>query len=374
MATDKTRFIAIDHDFHGNDRDVFLEQAAVLLNHFHGWGTWHYQVRLSQITGMHDILTFDSSKPLKKVLALVRKRLAQLDQQHPDLAARAKAAGMPTFSKMEVFPQPNKGFRLPLCQGYQMLLDRPLAMVTVRGRMVQDVVGYVNWLNDPCRKYMPKQEILDLLRRNLGAVQTKLKEKPVVNPQTAATKTTKKQQSSEIGSLKGCCRQKVVGFWRGTFNPPGSLNKFIMVSARILFFEGVAEQDAAELLKNYVRDLPDDARGCSQRLLDEDWSSIDATICSDLARAFSDNGGQKDIDISNEKLKMSVDCWQKIGFKLSDKATWCHNARRPKGNLHVSWTDEDKKKIFYYLGPALGKKHAHLACDVAEGIIKLVAK
>jgi hypothetical protein len=54
---------------------------------------------------------------------------------------------------------------------------------------------------------------------------------------------------ADIGSLKGCCRQKVVGFWRGTFNPPGSLNKFIMVSARILFFEGVAEQDAVELLK-----------------------------------------------------------------------------------------------------------------------------
>ena len=89
---------------------MFLEQAAVLLNHFHGWGTWHYQVRLGQITGMHYILTFDHPKNLKKVIAIVRKRLVQLDQQHPDLAARAKAAGMPTFSKMEVFPAAEQRF------------------------------------------------------------------------------------------------------------------------------------------------------------------------------------------------------------------------------------------------------------------------
>jgi hypothetical protein len=238
---------------------------------------------------------------------------------------------------------------------------------------VQDVIGYVNWLNDPCRKYMPKQDILDLLRQNLGAAQTKVREK-AANPKTTATKTTKKQQSAEIGSLKGCCRQKVVGFWRGTFNPDKSLNKFLIMSARILFFEGVAEQDAVELLKKYVRERPDDARDCSSRLVAEDWSSIDATICSDVAKAYSDNGGQKDIDVSNKKLEMAVACWQKIGFKLSDKTTWSHRARRPEGIRHVEWSDEEKKNIFYYLGPALGKKHAHLACEVADGIIKLVAE
>ena len=179
---------------------------------------------------------------------------------------------------------------------------------------------------------------------------------------------------ANIGSLKGCCRQKVVGFWRGTFNPPKSLNKFIVVSARILFFEGVAEDAAIELLTKYVRELPVDARDCSQRLLDEDWSSIDATIRSDVAKAYSDNAGQKDIDNSTDKLRTSVACWQKIGFRLSDKTTWSRNARRPEGNLDVEWSDEDRKNITNYLGPALGKKYAHLACDVAEGIVKSVAK
>ncbi len=374
MSTEKTRFVAVDHDFHGNDRDVFLEQAAVLLDHFHGWGTWHYQVKVGQITGMHCILTFDHPKNLKKVIAVVCKRLVQLDQQHPDLAARAKAAGMPTFAKMEVFPQANKGLRLPLCQGYQMLLDRPLPMVEVRGRMVQDVVGYVNWLNDPARKHMPKQEILDLLRQNLGAGKEKIKDKPVVSKQKTAKNNIQMQQPSEIGSLKGCCRQKTVGFWSGTFNPPKSLNRFIVVSARILFFEGVAEDAAVELLKKYVRELPVDAQDCSSRLLAEDWLAIDTDIVNDVAKAYGGNSGQKDIDNSTDKLKTSVVCWQKSGFKLSDRSTWNRRARRPKGNLHVSWTDEDRDNIRRNLGPALGKKHAHLACEVAETIVKLVAR
>ena len=196
----------------------------------------------------------------------------------------------------------------------------------------------------------------------------------MVSKPQAAKNAIQKQQPSEIGSLKGCCRQKTVGFWLGTFNPHGSLNKFLVVSARILFFEGVAEEDAVELLKKYVRELPVDARDCSSRLLAEDWSAIDTDIVNDVVKAYGDNGGQKDIDNSTDKLKTSVACWQRIGFKLSDKSTWSNRARRPKGNLHVEWSDEDKENIRRNLGPALGKKHAHLACEVAETIVTLVAE
>jgi hypothetical protein len=99
-----------------------------------------------------------------------------------------------------------------------------------------------------------------------------------------------------------------------------------------------------------------------------DWSAIDTNIVNDVAEAYSDNAGQEEIDVSNAKMRTSVAYWSKIGFKLSDKSTWNrHGGRRPKGNPHVEWSDEDRKNILCYLGPALGKKHAHLACDVAEG-------
>jgi len=50
-----TRHLWIDHDFHGKDRNVFLAQSEILLDACHGWGTWHYQVAVDDIDGMHYI-------------------------------------------------------------------------------------------------------------------------------------------------------------------------------------------------------------------------------------------------------------------------------------------------------------------------------
>ena len=68
---------------------------------------------------------------------------------HPDLAARARAAGMKTLGELEIFPDTQKGFRLPLCAGRTMLLDRPLELVFDNRlkREIHDVIGYVTWLS-----------------------------------------------------------------------------------------------------------------------------------------------------------------------------------------------------------------------------------
>ena len=125
-SSGKTRHLWIDHDFHGKDRGVFLAQAEVLLDAFHGWGTWHYQVGLDDIDGMHYILTFNRAYDLDQATAKLRKCLKELDRRHPDLAEKAISAKMPTLANLEIKPSVTVGCRLPLCRGYQMLLDRPL--------------------------------------------------------------------------------------------------------------------------------------------------------------------------------------------------------------------------------------------------------
>ena len=135
-----------------------------------------------------------------------------------------------------------------------MLLDRPLPLVTYRKRTVQDVVAYIDWLNDPKRHYMSKQELLDLLYMNLAPSKTS-------GPRKALrTKIEEPQRSSvlpdnptELGSLNNCCRQKITGYLNGTFNPPNSLNKVIAVSARIMLFQGVRQGDAVDVLRQYIR-------------------------------------------------------------------------------------------------------------------------
>ncbi len=224
-TTTKTQFIAIDHDFHGNYRQVFLAQAEVLLGAFHGWGTWHQQARRDDVSGLHYICTFPQPQDLEEITNALRHALERLDLQNPGLAERAKSSEMPTLSELEIYPTVNRGFRLPLCRGYMVMLDRPLPLVMHRRKTVQDVVGYTNWLQNPNRQYMPKDEILDHLWHNLGSGKELTKVPSPTNKKSVKGSVGSATGSSSLGSLKGCCRKKLTEFFQGRFNPPGSTTK-----------------------------------------------------------------------------------------------------------------------------------------------------
>ena len=96
----------------------------------------------------------------------------------------------------------------------------------------------------------------------------------------------------------------------------------MIVTARLFAHEGLSEDNAVKLLKPYVREIPEEARHCSGRLLKEDWSSIDHDIIKAVKNAFGGNGKQADVDRSDQELNKTVAAWSKYGFKISDKATW----------------------------------------------------
>lgn len=143
-----TRFAAIDLDLHHGDRDVFLGQLRILLDEFWGRDGWHMQVADRNAGGVHLLKVVPETK-LDDMRATLRSTLQLLDQRHPQQAERARAAGMKSLGEVEVFPSPTQVFRLPLCWGRTMLLDRPLARVQnsrARHGLVQDVAGYIRWL------------------------------------------------------------------------------------------------------------------------------------------------------------------------------------------------------------------------------------
>lgn len=143
-----TRFVAIDLDLHHGDRDVFLDQLGILLKEFCGRDGWHLQVANQNAGGVHLLKVVPETK-LDDLRATLRATLQLLDQQHPHEAQRARAAGMNPLGEVEVFPSPTQVFRLPLCRGRTMLLDRPLALVEntrARHGVVQDVKAYIRWL------------------------------------------------------------------------------------------------------------------------------------------------------------------------------------------------------------------------------------
>lgn len=365
----QTRFVALDHDFHGRDRSVYLGQAEALLGLLHGNG-WHYQVAREDIEGVHYFLVFHDFLDLAQVRAVLRKALVDLDKSHPDLANRAKAAGMKTLADLEIYPDADQGFRLPLSKGRQMLLDRPLPLLTYRKRTVQDVIGYMNWLNDPQRQYMSREAVYTYLFMNLASSRSK------------ATRTTSKPKTvqqgapsnpTELGSLNNCCRQKITGFFNGTFNPPNCLNTVIAVSARIMLFQDVDEGSAVDVLGQYVRDIPDHAKDCSRRLAEGDFRNIDRDIQRAVKMAYAANGGQKDVALSDNKLQKAVQCWQNAGFELADKSTWANCWARFSLIPDIEWTAEDKSDIDRVLGPVLSRNHSHIAKNVAQGMVKMAA-
>jgi len=128
----------------------------------------------------------------------------------PDLAEAARKAGMKTFGQMEIFPSTSSGFRLPLCRGRTLLLDRPLTLTYNRRvkRKVQDVEGYVGWLLDPERRYMPAAEVVDYLAARLVRPEpAQLAQGPA--PKTKGKAQSKKRQRTKTGHRQDMTRLRV---------------------------------------------------------------------------------------------------------------------------------------------------------------------
>jgi hypothetical protein len=170
------------------------------------------------------------------------------------------------------------------------------------------------------------------------------------------------------GRLYRQTRQKLTHYWLGIDNPPGWFEKAVIVTARLLAREGLSEEDATKLLRQYARDIPEEARHCSSRLRSGEWRSIDQDIARAVKNAFSGNGKQDDVDRSDRELTMTIAAWAKYGFKLSDKATW---EQRADGEITICWTEADRSDIALWLMPALKIGDLELAVRVATGIVRL---
>ncbi len=144
----QSRFVAVDLDLHGGDEEVFLEQLEILLNEWGGKDGWHLQVSDQNAGGVH-LLKVVPLTSLTDLRASLRAGLQLLDRKYPEQAHKAQAAGMKPLGDVEIFPNPKQVFRLPLCRGRSMLLDRPLRLIEnarARNGTVQDVEGYIKWL------------------------------------------------------------------------------------------------------------------------------------------------------------------------------------------------------------------------------------
>jgi len=336
VAGKQTRFQLIDHDLHGGDRDIFIRQAEVLLNHFIGRETWHVIVANEHANGLHLVRVLPNAVDTTKAIASLQAELRQLDAAHPELTVAAVDRGMKCLAQLEIFPNPSEGVRLPLCHGRTALLDRPLELVENRnGRPVQDVLGYVGWLLSKDRTYMKNDDVLQFVNERLKftdsrphQVQRSTTTSSVVAPSPSD------QPPKQSVRRKGQQARIITDFWDGGGQFNISLNEAINEMARIMAhhpdFTG-GEIAACEVLEQMVEELPN--YSVSQRTAAGDWALIEKVIRERVHAAFAGNSGQPDVENSTNKLQAVCQHWSDIGYYPWEKASRLEHA----GNEHPKY-------------------------------------
>lgn len=340
-----TRFGGIDLDLHEGDPAIFLEQFRVLLEEFHGKEGWHYQVSDRDAGGVHLIQTFRTPILVSSYREQLRKRLQRLDVKYPELVDRARKCGMKTLGELEIYPDLERGFRLPLCAGRTMLLDRPLEPVFNKRmkRKIPDVLGYVSWLSKDDRKYLEVEEVFQFVATRLKSQLEKGQEKK--KPGRKVKKNTGTTCSfGSLGKMKGRFAQFLVDFWSGNLCVPDSLNQGIRLLALVLPFYLENQTEAIDLLEKYIDELPD--QSFSDRLSLGNRAEVSRIIARTVHHVYAGNGGQPDPESSSIILETTVKAWKKRGFDPTDKNTWNQQSTSylpPPSPF--SWEPEEMEKL-----------------------------
>ena len=293
-----------------------------------------YQVADKNAGGVHFVQAFRDPKSLTECRRLVRERLQRLDQEHPELAQDARKAGMRTIGDLELYPDPENGFRLFLCRGRTMLLDKPLPPVFNKRmqKWVPDVVEYISWILKP-EAYMPKDEVFAYVRERLRGSRPES-----VNIEKRRTGSQRREPSGNgmgsLGKMKGRYAEVLVEFWTGTNPVADTLNKGIRLLALMLPYYLPDQDEAVDLIEKYIDELPD--HSFSDRLAGNNRAEVSRIIQGTVEKVYDGNGGQPDPDQSKAKLSKTFQAWNKTGFNPTDKATW----NRAKAGSRVE-LDED---------------------------------
>jgi hypothetical protein len=186
-----------------------------------------------------------------------------------------------------------------------------------------------------------------------------------------------------IGRLKGRCATAMVKFWSELEVPEDdTIGKYLIVTARVLRYEGLGRDEGLEWIEGRLEALKNTA--FSDRL-SYDPSELRRVTAYALDAVWDRNGYQRDPDLSDRKLRASVDAWAKHGFRLHDPATW-HNHVRASGPLYklvwtgallqlvpglaaIAHTDHDRAKEFLETVLSFVQGHNELAESVVGKLL-----
>ena len=360
-----TNYVIIDLDYHNGDREMFLKMAEKLIDRFYGHRTWHLEVDLDDLQGIHFICTFEQPVDLDYAIQHLRDELSKLEKQNPALAAEAHQLGKKSFARLELYPSSQQGIRLPLGKGRTLVLDDYVKPIKRGKRIVGDVERYVTWLKDPKRKHKDKGEILEFLRICTPDETTKPK-----NQSTAAQNRSKESDGHRSEPIKWRKRFRQI---RNDYFLDGNkngipLNTHLLVMARCCVAYGKTDEQIRVGLLSLLHSLPDKAIQASRRLREGDWPLIEQQVKWAI-KAAHDYGYQKDRVSSAAKWKQVAARLYHLGEDPLDKTTWKTSAT---SNLSLFWTEKQRQAQYVQLAPVLCTTDRRVVFKFVDYVTQLV--
>jgi hypothetical protein len=213
---------------------------------------------------------------------------------------------------------------------------------------------------------MPADEVFAYVKSRLRTEPAKSETaKPQSQKPEKKTKATTPEAKATLSKMKGRYADVLMGFWNGTLALPDTLNHGIRLLALMLPYYLADEDQAVELIEQYIDELPDD--GFSDRLSDGNRGEVSRIVRATVKKVYDGNQGQPDPELSRQKLDLTYQAWKKRGFDPTDKTTW------KKGSKCVlakpfSWTCAEIKKL------AVVQDILKVDLNVASKVVKYVLR
>ena len=344
-----TNFGGIDLDLHNGDPALFLEQLNALLDEFHGRDGWHFQVADQNAGGVHLFQVFSKPQPYQEYRDALRAKLVALNTKYPDLAKRAKEAGMKSLGEMEIFPNTQAGLRLPFCRNRTMLIDAPLAQITHRKKSVVDVERYIRWVDTPNKQYMPRDEVFNYIQTRLRPrtvpISDNIQDIDTVNNDIYSGTTVNKQRRQQSARLlKNNYALNIQQFWSGIDNMPDSLNEAILILSNIAPYYFNTQDIAVSAIEKMIDDLPN--KSFSDRLSSGNRAAVSRVVNENVSSAFANHSSPSSNSIeSRQLLDITFQKWSGVGFNPFDSTTWKVTAGAMKLGPDFDWTPEELQKL-----------------------------
>jgi hypothetical protein len=255
------------------------------------------------------------------------------------------------FAGLEIFPSNSPQIFAPLRADKVMVIGSGPVPKANRYRMVKKRNGkrtrhyyetyscaaYLNWVYF-CNEPYDSEVFEKLLREGVARCPDQPEApKPTRRPK-ARRKGHRPGGMGDIGKLKGRCARTLINFWSELKKPEeDTIGKFVIVTLRVLKFEGLRADEAVEWVEERLQALRYTEFG--DRLTD-DFGEIQRVMAYAVEAVWSRNGYQKDPESSDAKLKASVEAWARTGFRLHDPSTWRHPEAVIVPDFKVVWTSD----------------------------------